>query len=175
MAVIYCNYYVKPLTIHVPTVQSEVFMYSQATVPDSQAEEDKIAVSSGLPLVEYQDTEDNLYPTTPPDSQCDVNIDSFEVVDTWEGDEQADEAIDGRAMEEPGTKEEAEQAGDTPCKKPSLDTEQDSDDEFAAMLLEGEGTCCQVLSIPNFRGVSFWFSCNNKLIQFSSVAAKSCT
>lgn len=105
-------------------------------LPDSQAEEDSVAVSSGFPLVEYQDAEDNSYPATPPDIR-DADSDGNEVVDGTSREELFDnEAIDGVPMEEPEGREEKNEGQEISATKADQMEEQDSDDEFAAMLLE---------------------------------------
>ena len=97
---------------------------------------DDVAVSTSTALVEYQDAGDDTYPATPPESQSGDELDGYEVVDTWEEDDQLVDTIDGIPLEVPVIKETTVEKN-REDKNLSVKEEQDSDDEFAAMLLEG--------------------------------------
>ena len=66
---------------------------------------------------------------------------SFQVVDSWEEDRDSDTEMSGekRAAVQKSTVKSVDSEEEVPAKRPKLvDVDEDSDDDFAAQLLEGQ-------------------------------------
>lgn len=85
-------------------------------------------------------SENDIRETSSKDNSDDDIESSFQVIDSWEDKDSDTERLgEKRAVEQLSTTESVDNEEEIPAKRPKLvEVDEDSDDDFAAQLLEGQ-------------------------------------